>query len=426
MRNEMTIPIITLLVLFAVLPPAWPYGGGGGDEKALERICYSSCEEYAGLKQRSKTTGALPRSECAVLDRSLQRLLKSRGYRQRQHLNALFAQRLCLLSRRAAADAALLDLAVVDAARLLGEALADVLGAFDDLAQCAQPSACASPGDATTSRTSSAPADDRFRRGADGSRSIAVSPHSGHSISLRSRCDAQSSSEPNQPSKRWSCGQRRLKTFMPRLWASERQGAARHCNDQRPARQFCNHSSPISVFASVTVPSRTPRSRSASATSTTSSTSPWSSARSPSAQAAREPDLDAFVRVADGVVQDAGARPFGGAIAGLLGQLAHGAVQHGLARIELAGGELEHHAAERMAVLALHDQPAVVGERHDHHRAGVHDVFAHRFAVAVGQPHGVAPDVEEGAAVAPSRCAMRCSSRCSSCGYRVMSVAPRR
>src|SRR5436190_801996 len=53
-------------------------------------------------------------------------------------------------------------------------------------------------------------------------------------------------------------------------------------------------------------------------------------------EAAREPDLDALVRIADRVVEDAGARPFGGAVAGLLDQLAHGAFEHGLAGLELA------------------------------------------------------------------------------------------
>src|SRR3954469_2863403 len=43
-------------------------------------------------------------------------------------------------------------------------------------------------------------------------------------------------------------------------------------------------------------------------------------------EAAREPDLDALVGIADGVVQDAGARPLGGAVAGLLDQLTHGAI----------------------------------------------------------------------------------------------------
>ena len=59
---------------------------------------------------------------------SLNRALDRGGQRQGHDLDALLAQRVGVLARGPAADAALLDLAVVDAARLLGEALADVLG----------------------------------------------------------------------------------------------------------------------------------------------------------------------------------------------------------------------------------------------------------------------------------------------------------
>ena len=42
------------------------------------------------------------------------------------------------------------------------------------------------------------------------------------------------------------------------------------------------------------------------------------------------------------------------------------------------------HPTERIAVLALHHEPAVIEQRHDHHRAGVHDVFALRVACPSG------------------------------------------
>ena len=111
-------------------------------------------------------------------------------------------------------------------------------------------------------------------------------------------------------------------------------------------------------------------------------------------QAACEPDVDAFSRVGDGVVQHAGIRPFGGAVAGFFGQLAGGAFQHRLADLQLAGGKLEHHVTERVAELALDDQPAIVEQRHDHHRTGVHDVFA-RGGVAGRQAHLVAAHMQQ-------------------------------
>src|SRR5881394_2989487 len=83
-------------------------------------------------------------------------------------------------------------------------------------------------------------------------------------------------------------------------------------------------------------------------------------------EAAREPDLDALVGIADGVVKDARARPFAGAVAGLLDQLAHGAVEHRLARLELAGRELEHRPTHRIAPLPLDDDAVFAEQRNDH------------------------------------------------------------
>jgi hypothetical protein len=77
-----------------------------------------------------------------------------------------------------------------------------------------------------------------------------------------------------------------------------------------------------------------------------------------------------------------------------LQQLAPGGRQVILARLELAGRNLDEVAPERIAVLALEHHPAIVEQRDDRHRAGVADVLAHRFA-AVGQPHAVAVHLEQ-------------------------------
>ena len=113
-------------------------------------------------------------------------------------------------------------------------------------------------------------------------------------------------------------------------------------------------------------------------------------------EAAREPDLDDFVGVGDGVVQHAGACPFAGDVAGFFFELAHAADERGFTGVDLAGGELEHDAAHRVAVLALHDEAAVVEDRHHHHGAVVQDVLA-RGLRAVGQRQRVAAHVEEAA-----------------------------
>ena len=57
-------------------------------------------------------------------------------------------------------------------------------------------------------------APERFRRGALGRRLTAWSPQTGHWTRSREICDCASSAEANQPSKRWSCAQRRSSTFM--------------------------------------------------------------------------------------------------------------------------------------------------------------------------------------------------------------------
>ena len=86
-----------------------------------------------------------------------------------------------------------------------------------------------------------------------------------------------------------------------------------------------------------------------------------------------------------------------GAHAGLLEQLAAGAVERVLAGVKLAGGDLHRHAAERRAVLPHQADAPVVGERHDRHGAGVAHHVADGLAT-VGQPHAQAVDVEDAAA----------------------------
>ena len=91
---------------------------------------------------------------------------------------------------------------------------------------------------------------------------------------------------------------------------------------------------------------------------------------------------------------DAEPGPFGGDVAGLLEQLALRGLEVRLARLELAGRDLDELAPRGVAELALEQQPAVVEQRDDRDRAGVADVFAAAFA-AVGQAHGVAVHLEE-------------------------------
>ena len=83
-----------------------------------------------------------------------------------------------------------------------------------------------------------------------------------------------------------------------------------------------------------------------------------------------------------------------GRVAGLLAQLALRGGELRLARIELAGRELDEHLVERIAELALDDEAPVGKHRHDQHGAGMHDVLARREA-AVGQAHRVAAHVQQ-------------------------------
>ena len=69
-----------------------------------------------------------------------------------------------------------------------------------------------------------------------------------------------------------------------------------------------------------------------------------------------------------------------------------------LAGLELAGRQLDEHAAMGVAELALEQHAAVVEDRHDRHGPRVADVLARPLA-AVGKAHQVALYFEEHAVV---------------------------
>ena len=65
-----------------------------------------------------------------------------------------------------------------------------------------------------------------------------------------------------------------------------------------------------------------------------------------------------------------------------------------LARVDLAGRELEHHALHRVAELALEEQRAVGKLGNHDHRTGMAHVFAHALA-AIRQPDPIPEDLEQ-------------------------------
>ena len=103
----------------------------------------------------------------------------------------------------------------------------------------------------------------------------------------------------------------------------------------------------------------------------------------------------------DKLVGKTAGRGHGGQIAhvvgdepGLLVQLALGALERVLARIELAGGQLDRHAIERGAVLAHERDLARLGKRHDGGGPMMaHDVTTGRMAVR--QLHLQRVDIED-------------------------------
>src|SRR5207249_6091756 len=112
----------------------------------------------------------------------------------------------------------------------------------------------------------------------------------------------------------------------------------------------------------------------------------------------REVDLDPLVRIRDRYVDRRQVAPLCGGISGFLLELAFGGSERIFVRIDLARGDFDHVAPERIAVLALHHEFSRVGERDHCHRAGVLDVFAFGRA-SVGQLHRVAAHLEQLAVV---------------------------
>ena len=163
-----------------------------------------------------------------------------------------------LLARGAAADAALLDLAVVDAARFLGEALADVLGVLITWRTACSHATCsvralASPR-CVSSLRGRARAEVQARRARQAS-DRRVAAHRAFDQRRARPASTKSSSEANQPSKRWSCAQRRLRTFMPAIMGD---GApAVPSAIPAPSGRFANSATTAGrsgVFASVSSP----------------------------------------------------------------------------------------------------------------------------------------------------------------------------
>jgi hypothetical protein len=111
-------------------------------------------------------------------------------------------------------------------------------------------------------------------------------------------------------------------------------------------------------------------------------------------QSTREKDLDAFVRVADARVHDAEVLPVGSLVSRFLAQFPPRTAQQVFAGIDLAGRKFEKCPPQRIAILALEQQTAIGQHRHDHHRTGVADVLAQRFA-AIRQSYPVTANLQE-------------------------------
>src|SRR6185503_11610439 len=121
----------------------------------------------------------------------------------------------------------------------------------------------------------------------------------------------------------------------------------------------------------------------------------------PLRQLARQKKLDRLVGVADRGMHHADAGPPVGDVAGFLEELALRGLQWRLARLELAGRDLQENAAVRVPELALEEDRAVLEERHDRDRAGMADVLA-LAERAVRQAHGIAMDLEQVAVEDPA------------------------
>src|SRR6185436_17263887 len=93
-----------------------------------------------------------------------------------------------------------------------------------------------------------------------------------------------------------------------------------------------------------------------------------------------------------------------------------------LARLELAGRDLDEHPGVRVAELALEHDLAVLGQRDDRDRAGVADVFAGALP-AIRQRHRVAMHLEERAVVHHLAGEPAFGEGSHFCGYRVTTAA---
>ena len=127
--------------------------------------------------------------------------------------------------------------------------------------------------------------------------------------------------------------------------------------------------------------------------------SPSSSLRSPLVSLLRDEQLDRLVGVGDGGVDDAEARPLGGGVAGLLQQLALRGVEVRLARLELAGRDLDELAAAAGSGTGAR---AARGRRRTAARSPPRrDGGCTRASTsaAVGQAHAVAVHLEQHAVV---------------------------
>ena len=149
--------------------------------------------------------------------------------------------------------------------------------------------------------------------------SIAASPQADRSPGRARAATRNPRRSRTSPSKRWSCAQRRFRTFMPIIGPPQRgakpgSSSARRANSATTAGRSASwrRSPPLRRRGDRARPRRPVPDRN----------SPSSRAALAGREAAREPDLDALVRVGDGVVQHAGQRHSAALVAGLLEQFA--------------------------------------------------------------------------------------------------------
>ena len=126
------------------------------------------------------------------------------GSGQRHDLDALLAQRVGVLARGAAADAALLDLAVVDAARFLGKRSPTSSVELHDVAHARAATAIAASSALPLGRARRSAARRGGRRSgaarSAGGLIFGVAAQRAGDAAALARCGAKSSSEANQPS----------------------------------------------------------------------------------------------------------------------------------------------------------------------------------------------------------------------------------